>query len=839
MRSSSAPGWAQLPNTGDGFVLGLNSEPYAFGTTWLIEALVMAGRHYLSDYLQSQEGAGVLTVLAASGREGGVMPANDGTSESGHQTGLELRMQLPLRSACSVDWNATRAQISALLKAGFTDIRAKGTCSEFEDYTTWLWMPSVFQGGSGSSSEPEKGELVAKLEPLSVHDASNVTYTWSANTQAMMPLLVNATLSTALDGETATLALLGYDMGLLLDEILEISIDAHACDLIEGYTRSLDGIWNSMPWLARKTSRAAPAASSVVDGWFSTMEVQGEVTLLLSTCKVADRAGWIRGLPSVTTAVGQGIAHVDVEAFVAPKLAFKSISTLDDPPPQDAPILLDGSTMSTLAELLSLQTSMQGDNVYGCEGTEPVSCTSSIHLQARRDIEAAAARVNVSLYDVLVLYNESLSASDSTRQFASAPSDVFRILSAGQLRGCTPNYNLARSCADSFASLEMLVVQSEVFDVAADAYIILSQATDSVSDPLALDVILRSDGLQGLLSYITDGITTAVPSYMAAGAQRFMEDYIVKSVHVNMTSGTDAFNYWVSTVTSVSASYVNIVLHSEARCEQSTLTLPLDSFAEYGYIDGKLSPGRIAQVLGKLSSDQVLAFFNATSLDWNATEQIPQLIAAAQGDDDVASFLSGSSVCTLGMYVSYLELFPPGNASNMCWIAWPWMQRADELRSILSEGGACGLQPAAQLLEQLHAYETRLRAITPAAWSHQCTQLHDFLATLRIGVESPASGLVTNLQALTRILNALEEAWSEGEDGEDDVTALLPDAVAVMRRTRNWRASAMQIASLVRRVASILGVAVRVGNSTCSAHPCIIHSACSVPSRLQSPFVHA
>ena len=69
LRATAAPGWVPLPSNGEGFQLSEASNAYAFGTSWLLEALTLAGRAL--KVLNSS--APLLLVLAASGREGGLL----------------------------------------------------------------------------------------------------------------------------------------------------------------------------------------------------------------------------------------------------------------------------------------------------------------------------------------------------------------------------------------------------------------------------------------------------------------------------------------------------------------------------------------------------------------------------------------------------------------------------------------------------------------------------------------------------------------------------------------------------------------------------------------------
>ena len=102
LRSSSAPEWRELPAQGCGFQVSTAAGFRVWGSSWLVRALVHAGRQLFG----SQEG--VLMVAAASLPEGGAVAGTDG-----FQTGLELEVVLTEASHAS-------AHLTALVSAGFT-----------------------------------------------------------------------------------------------------------------------------------------------------------------------------------------------------------------------------------------------------------------------------------------------------------------------------------------------------------------------------------------------------------------------------------------------------------------------------------------------------------------------------------------------------------------------------------------------------------------------------------------------------------------------------------------------------------------------------------------------
>ena len=87
LRSRQAPRWVQLSRSGDGYRAEPASDAVMFGTSWLAEALLLAGRSYYLDYLAPNPNAEPIRVKQASTREGGWLPEDES-----HQTGLQLRL---------------------------------------------------------------------------------------------------------------------------------------------------------------------------------------------------------------------------------------------------------------------------------------------------------------------------------------------------------------------------------------------------------------------------------------------------------------------------------------------------------------------------------------------------------------------------------------------------------------------------------------------------------------------------------------------------------------------------------------------------------------------------
>ena len=250
LRAKGAPGWVSLPHTSHGYAVEQGSTPFAFGTSWLAEALVMAGR----DLAQANERP--LRVLKASGREGGILP-----DESEHQTGLQITFLLPVDGDSAVDWNATRRQVAALETAGFESIKLKGS----GEYSTCIWKTSLC-----IDSNALMGEMRARLSPPRL------------SSQHLLPQVVDATLEPGPQGDNATLTLLGHDLGLSGEDVIEVALGDHICELLP----------NGLHMLERG------------------ME-------LTAVCLVRGSMGLLRGRPSVTTdSGGRGEASVVLESML-------------------------------------------------------------------------------------------------------------------------------------------------------------------------------------------------------------------------------------------------------------------------------------------------------------------------------------------------------------------------------------------------------------------------------------------------------------------------------------------------------------------------------------------
>ena len=254
LRSTDSPGWSTLPVRGDGFELHPSSDLFAFGTTWLVEALIAAGRHLKT----SSPATPPLMVLAASRREGGLLP--DRTT---HQTGLELQLQLPQDHLQNIDWAAAREQVRALEAGGFVEgfVKVRGV----GETSTCDWKPALCTATPGVPNAPS-GTMVAKLPPRTLAERRKLN---------LLPSITLATLTVAVDdGKIVRLDVFGTHLGFSEHDVLEVAVGDHVCAL----------------------ESASPSA-------------------IVATCTASGRGKWLSGLASVTTAsAGLGIASDPVVA---------------------------------------------------------------------------------------------------------------------------------------------------------------------------------------------------------------------------------------------------------------------------------------------------------------------------------------------------------------------------------------------------------------------------------------------------------------------------------------------------------------------------------------------
>ena len=123
MNASNAPRWQAMPLDGAGFVnfeAKDTNDHHDFGTSWLAETIIGAGRKYQDDFLSGRPGAAPLTINDVSLPRGGDTP-----DHAGHETGQACDIRLPRKDGQSggisnantnsaYDRRAMRAQLKAI-----------------------------------------------------------------------------------------------------------------------------------------------------------------------------------------------------------------------------------------------------------------------------------------------------------------------------------------------------------------------------------------------------------------------------------------------------------------------------------------------------------------------------------------------------------------------------------------------------------------------------------------------------------------------------------------------------------------------------------------------------
>ena len=319
LRALNAPRWVQPPSTGTGFRVA-TSGLSTFATSWVAEALVVAGRQFADGHMATA-GADPIVVIAASSRDGGLA-----SGTAARQTGLQLDLSLPRRESSSsagaiaaagaaIDWSTTEAQLQALTAAGFNltvfaELGALGEC------TARGLQCAALSADESNSDESTARRRTANEEVTEPYIRATLHTLPSAESGNMLPLIVSATLAVNANawssgdmssgeissGDTsgemasggtsgtlswgemsASLTLEGYDFGHTAIDVLSVSVGTHDCTVTQ--------------WSAGLPEWNRPAT-------------------IVAQCALTS-PGWLRGLPSVVTAsAGRGKGAQQVAAFL-------------------------------------------------------------------------------------------------------------------------------------------------------------------------------------------------------------------------------------------------------------------------------------------------------------------------------------------------------------------------------------------------------------------------------------------------------------------------------------------------------------------------------------------
>ena len=325
LRAHGSPEWLQLPRRGEGFV-NEGDEALIFGTSWLAEALVLAGRQYQAAYLMDSPDAEPIAVTAASGREGGKLP-----DEISYQTGLQLKLRLPSNAHTGqIDWTSVQNQVTALQAAGFTGLKLRGE----GERAVCESQPSLCMG-----SNAKAGEMCARIHPPSLSGLP------------LLPQLTQSSLHVAAHNRSALLTLSGTSLGSSPEDVLGIAVGEYECKLSSHYA-----------------------------------------THVTATCVVADRDGWVRGRPSLTTSAGQGFGSAVLSAFLEAQLAPPvpspppQLPDFSGVPPRALPYVerlpanvLDAAALQplTLEDVTLMQATLRGEEPTCLPGVDTSACEVS------------------------------------------------------------------------------------------------------------------------------------------------------------------------------------------------------------------------------------------------------------------------------------------------------------------------------------------------------------------------------------------------------------------------------------------------------------------------------
>ena len=276
--SEGSPKWERLPRQGEGFVCE-GDEALLFGTSWLIDALVVAGRKY-KEHMLTDPNVQPLIITQGSGREGGAVP-----NDPDFQTGMQLKFEMPMlwmsqfsiRHNKEVDWVSALKQAEALEAAGFTTVKMKA----WGEGPTCELKPSLC-----IASDAKFYEMRARI------GVPPIAYL------PLLPNIVTAALAVADDQRSALLMLNGTDLGYFAEDVLRVAVGDHDCKMI-----------------------------SHVQGAYA-------FTAITAMCTMVEEAGWLSGVATVTTAyAGQGAGAVPLSAFL--KSAFVPLAPPSPPPLTD------------------------------------------------------------------------------------------------------------------------------------------------------------------------------------------------------------------------------------------------------------------------------------------------------------------------------------------------------------------------------------------------------------------------------------------------------------------------------------------------------------------------
>ena len=750
-----APGWASIPARGDGYELAPEADLYAYGTTWLVEMLLMAGRQLVvAAALETAYdlSAMPLLVVAASVREGGHAPG-----QQGHQTGLQLRLRLPLNGTTAVHWPAARAHVEALEAAGFAGVQLKGA----GERSMCEWNPSLC-----IRSAARFGEMVARVEPPSLQ------------LQRKLPRLLSSALAVAADGRRAILTVTGVDIGRTAIDVVAVAVGEHECELL-------------------------------------ALDLSGSEPVLSAVCRPSERSPWISGFASVTTADGErGLGSDWLTAllelpprrrrptpFTTPStVPFTALPSLDNssldnssldnssldnasttplhaapyprvaaytPPVPTAGKHIRAPTAPTVVgELRAVQSRLLGQ-LPACRaaaGPDPCDAMGPPSLDAPTSLPAlvpwpTSAGTPTTMRSLLVQLARLDPHGLGGGGFPLPES--YSHLHASDADGCIATHDVAGHC---YAGVHAAFTVGGFLGLEAEARVVASvNPADApprgVFTPLMLTLAVPTSALPELLPAVYDGALAALPEPWAEGAVAFLDTATVTSASLHHSLGA-------------ADGHVQVVLTSSVLCQSVVLVVPLRLFDPYIRLDLGISRERLSQLLGEtqretlmrtlssfaatangLAADELITPNATTTFRMSVNDSISVLVRRAAGVsersppgwaltlDEVSHYFGRAGVCELSMALRYAERHPPPRPSQLCTLVTQWMDRAATLRVAIAEDASCGMEPAASEWVQLEADEDRLRTMHPHLSVASCVQTYIFLEGFHSAAGLPSAGL--------------------------------------------------------------------------------------------------
>lgn len=411
----NAPGWRELPQAGCGFELLADTADERFrrfGTSWLADAMVAAGRIYVQGQATLPSGDDAqapapLRFVAASVREGGALMGGTNSTPRTFQTGLELEVLLQ-PGAQAV------AEVAALIAAGFavfddaecmwasSNLNAEdptpAQCSPLDAARTSTWR--VAGDATPPSSARADGLVLARVQvapptvdsffgPAATHAAQCATRTVD---ESATPVPASAQEIELLSGPLSELQLLAQG----LEATLETLVDA----------------WGQRPLeRAVAVERALPQARGLLGRLLSTAPAARRLADIAHTLEKADAV------------IADPVVEVEKQAACA---RVRSRTASFPPLPDDPSALL-----SAFARLEAQIAIFEHDVIGGLANASAAVVASATSTEAPAD----AIRAALALFAPANLgMAMGLLSSAASHRLSAAPAVLERLLNAEAVR---------------------------------------------------------------------------------------------------------------------------------------------------------------------------------------------------------------------------------------------------------------------------------------------------------------------------------------------------------------------------------------------------------------------